>query len=418
MFMPLGRPLRAVGLAAAVLVCVAPAVAAQPGQVAPSYDVLIDRLHRMPAALEAAARSDAARERATQARALPNPTLAWDLESFRGTGAYRGFGNAESTVSLSQPLELFGQRGARIRAATAEADAEGLRGEQLRWQAAARLALAYAEAEAAARRHLLAEEALALTEQDARAVTVMVERGREAALRQVQAESEAEFARAALDEAQAIREAAFARLAAIAMLDGPVATIGDSLLDRVPDPHIDHTGTPLPVRIAQAELDATGRLVTVEQRRSRPDVSASIGRQRFRESGDEALSVGLALTVPLFDRNRAGIRAAHADRRAAEARLDAQRQEAKADHLAAEATLSASRSRTRAADDGVSAAQEAYRLARIGFDAGRIAQLELRSTRAALIAARSAAVDARVARVMAEIEMALVEGRAPFGEFP
>ena len=33
------------------------------------------------------------------------------------------------------------------------------------------------------------------------------------------------------------------------------------------------------------------------------------------------------------------------------------------------------------------AAEEAYRLARVGFDAGRISQLELRSTRSALIAA-------------------------------
>ena len=63
-------------------------------------------------------------------------------------------------------------------------------------------------------------------------------------------------------------------------------------------------------------------------------------------------------------------------------------------------------------------AEEAYRLSRVGFDAGRISQLELRSSRAALIAARNAAVDARQARVMAEIDLALLEGRAPFGETP
>ena len=52
----------------------------------------------------------------------------------------------------------------------------------------------------------------------------------------------------------------------------------------------------------------------------------------------------------------------------------------------------------------------------IGFEAGRISQLELRSTRTALIASRNAAVDARIARVLAEIDLARLEGRAPFGE--
>ena len=63
-------------------------------------------------------------------------------------------------------------------------------------------------------------------------------------------------------------------------------------------------------------------------------------------------------------------------------------------------------------------AEEAYRLARIGFDAGRISQLELRSSRAALIATRNSAVDARQARVQAEIDLALLEARAPFRTTP
>src|SRR3546814_6393502 len=39
-----------------------------------------------------------------------------------------GFSNADSIVTLSQPLEIWGQRGARVRAARAEAGAAGLRG--------------------------------------------------------------------------------------------------------------------------------------------------------------------------------------------------------------------------------------------------------------------------------------------------
>ncbi|MNS85230.1 hypothetical protein D3C72_1190900 [compost metagenome] len=63
----------------------------------------------------------------------------------------------------------------------------------------------------------------------------------------------------------------------------------------------------------------------------------------------------------------------------------------------------------------MTSAEEAYRLTRIGFEAGRLSQLELSATRAALVNARNAAVDARLARVRAEIDMARLQGRAPFG---
>ena len=53
-------------------------------------------------------------------------------------------------------------------------------------------------------------------------------------------------------------------------------------------------------------------------------------------------------------------------------------------------------------------------LSRIGFESGRISQVELRVTRTALVNARSAAVDARLARVRAEIDLARLNGRAPF----
>ena len=416
MFILLGRSLTAIVLAVAALACAQPTMAAQPNQFAPSYDFLVARLDEMPSAMEAAALSDAADARARQARAIPNPSVAWEKENIYGSGPYKGVGNADITASISQPLELFGQRSARIGAARAQANAIGLRSEQLRWLAAGRLARVYAEAEAAGRRYDLAAEALSLTEEDTRAVGLLVKEGREATLRGVQAESEAEAARATRDEARAIRDAAFARLSAIAMLDAPVSAIQDSILDRAPDAPIVHTNVPLAVQIARAELDAADRQITVEQRRARPDLSATVGMRRFRGTGDDALTVGLSLSIPLFDRNRGGISAAYADRRAAEARLATQQQEARADRLGAEATLMASNTRTRAADSGVQSAEEAYRLARLGFDAGRISQLELRSTRAALVAARNAAVDARIARVLAEIALAGLEGRAPFGE--
>ena len=237
----------------------------------------------------------------------------------------------------------------------------------------------------------------------------MVKQGREPQLRAVQAQSEVANASAALDEAQAFRDAALARLAGAALLDAPVQSIGDSLLDRAPPLPRGATDTALAVRIAEAEADAAGKLVDVERKRALPDLSVTAAQTRFRE-GRARLQPRGQPQHPAVRPQPRGIRAANADQRAAEARLDQQRRDSEAARLSAVAGLKAARSRTRAADESVVAAEEAYRLARIGFDAGRISQLELRSTRSALIAARGIAVDARLSRVGAESILPALKG--------
>ncbi|WP_292044870.1 MULTISPECIES: TolC family protein [unclassified Brevundimonas] len=381
---------------------------------APSYETLLQRLGQSPATLEADALLDAAEARVRQARVRPNPTAALEVENAFGSGPFEGYNNAETTLSLSQDLELWGRRGARVEAARADAGTASLRRDMAGIEAAGRLALVYAEAEAAERRADLAQEALSLTVADTRAALTLVEEGREPLLRGIQGESEAAAARAALDEAQAERDAAFARLRAVAT--APVTSIDSGLLDRAPLAASDDgaAGT-LTVRVAEADREAAERRIDVERLRSRPDVTASVGVRRYEAEDATAVTLGVSLPLPLFDRNRGNIEAAQAEFRAADARLLGARQEAQADRDAAMARLSASASRVAAADAGVAAAEEAYRLSRIGFEAGRISQLELRSSRAALISARNAAVDARLARVRAEIDLARLQGRAPFG---
>ncbi|MDP3405796.1 MAG: TolC family protein [Brevundimonas sp.] len=381
----------------------------------PSFEALLERIGLTPTTVEADALLDAAEARVRQARVRPNPELGLEAENAFGSGPFSGYDNAETTLSLTQDLELWGRRGARVEVARAEAGTAGLRRDLATVEAGARLALVYAEAEAAQRRFLLAEEALSVTIADTRAALILVEEGREPMLRGIQGESEAAAARATLDEAEAERDAAFARLTAVAMLPTPVTSIDASLIDRVPAAAGVTPGATPQVRVAEAERAAAESRIEVERIRARPDVRASVGVRRYETEDATALTFGLSLPLPLFDRNRGNIEAAQADFRAADARLMGARQEAEADRNAAEARLRASVSRVTATDAGVTAAEEAYRLSRIGFEAGRISQLELRSSRTALIAARNAAVDARLARVRAEIDLARLQGRAPFG---
>ncbi|MCD9033703.1 TolC family protein [Luteimonas sp. Y-2-2-4F] len=408
-----GWPPRAAGVFAAACLAVAWAGGACAAP-APGYDTLLQALDRAPVLREADALRAAADARVRQAAARPNPELSVEVEAVDGSGPYAGGAARETTYAITQPLELWGQRRARVAAARSDAGAAGLRALDARWEAAARLALAYAEAEAAARRDALAAEALSLAEADASTSARLVEAGREPRLRQAQALAGVEASRARHAEARAARDAAFARLGAVAGLDAPVTAVADDLLERAPVPHA-ADADPLPVRIALAELDTARGGVDVERLRALPQLGATVGRRRFREDAEAAWDVGLTLSLPLFDRNRGALDAARAGAVAAEARLDEARRMARAQREAALAALRASAARTLAADAGVAAADEAYRLGRTGFEAGRIAQLELRDARAALVAARDAAVDARLQRARAEIDLARLEGRAPFG---
>lgn len=416
MFINFGRPFYAVGFAAAAAaVAWVPPALPEP---APPYEALIERIDQIPISIEAEALYHAAKARVEQAHARPNPTISLEAENAYGREPFARYEAAETTFSVSQPLELWGQRDARIRAAQAQAGAAELRQKQMRWITTGVLAHAYAEAEAASLRYDLAVEALSLTQADADALMALVNEGREASLRGLQAASEVETARARVDEARASLDAALAHLTAFAMRPEPFTSVRTDLLDRIPEAATPAPGDILAVQVAEAELDAANQRIAVERLRARPDVTASLGLRRYEEYDVEALTFGVSVSLPLFDRNTGEIGAARAERRAAEARLSSQRWEKEAERRAARAALNASFSRTRAADSGVVAAKEAYRLTRVGVEAGRISQLELRSSRAALIAARSTAVDARLARARAEIALARLESRVPFGETP
>lgn len=404
-------PHRAAGCALAIAASLPGVAWAQP---APAYDALIARLNETPPALEASALTEAAEARVRQARVRPNPVLSVDAENLLGSGPYSGYDNAETTVSLSRALDLWGRRRARIDAAQAEAGAVSAQGNLARLDASGRLALAYAEAETAQRRFVLAQEQLSLTEADARDANALVESGREAPLRGIQARTEAAAALATLDEARAEQDAAFARLTAVALLPEPVTAIETSLLERPPAETAASVAAPT-VRVAEAERVAAERRIAAQRTLARPDITASFGLRRFEAENATAAMVGFSVPLPLFDRNRGNIDAARAEFRASEARLTAAVRDAEAARQAALARLSASAGRVEAADAAAASADEAYRLTRIGAEAGRVSQLELRASRTALIAARNLALDARLARVRAEIDLARLQSRTPFG---
>ncbi|MCK5910343.1 MAG: TolC family protein, partial [Caulobacter sp.] len=361
---------------------------------------------------------------AQQARARPNPVVDLQTENFAGQGPYKGTNLAETTVSVAQTLELGGKRSTRISAAKAEVSAAEARNRQAAADFAYDLALAYAGAEAAQARADLADQALKRSQDDLRVSRALVEAGREANLRLVTAQAAEASTRANAEAARADAVEALARLSALAGASQPYTSLAGGLLSAPAAPETADGVPPADMpalQVARAEREAAGRQVVAERRRAAPDVTASLGVRRLNGQGfggDDATAViaGVSLPFPVFDRNRGNVAAASARASAADARFEDARLRAEADWRSARIQTDAAVSRVAASQQSEAAAEEAYRLARVGYESGKTPLVEVLNAQRALTDARGTTLDARVARVRAQAAMARLAGRAPFGE--
>ena len=385
---------------------------------APAYAVLLREAQQTaPRLAEANAGVREAQGKADQARAIPNPTLGVVVENFGGQRPFRSFDQAETTFSLTQPLELGGKRGSRTGAARAEVTASEARARQARADFAYDLALAYALAEASDTRSRLATDAATRARDDLRIARALVEVGREANLRLVTAQAAEASTRAEAEAARADAIEALGRLSALAGTPQPYTSLSESLL-APPSGTVERTEPPsdMPaVQVAQAEREAARRLIDVERSRAVPDVTASLGWRRLAGNDATALVAGLAAPLPLFDRNRGNVVAASARASAAEARFNGVRLQAESDWRASQAQAAAAHTRVSASQESEAAAAEAYRIARIGYESGRTPLVEVLNAQRALTEAHLRTVEAQVARVRAAATLARLAGRAPFG---
>lgn len=399
-------------LAALASVACTPAAA----QTAPPLETLL-REATAPRLLVGKAETRAAEGRALQARARPNPTLDLQVENIGGDGPYRDFQSAETTLSIGQTLELGGKRGARIATAWAELDAARSRAGQTRVAFAHDLAVAYAAAEAAGEQLSVAEDGVELAQADARAARLLVDNGKEAQLRALQASAALSAAQAERSRAEAESSSALARLSALTGGEQTYTAVTPGLLDRSWSASAANVQPPAVV-VAEAEQTAAARKLDLERRRATPDLNVSFGLRRLAGDDATAAVAGLSLPLPLFDRNRGAVKSAQADADAARARLLMARADAAADRRGAESEARAAERSAVAAREGETAAREAYRLARLGYEAGKLPLLELLSARRDLVAARQRHIEARLTRARATADLAQANGQIAFEDAP
>ncbi len=415
----IGRLPRRVVSGMMVATCVAALCAPAQAQVAPPFATLLRQTADAPRRIESEAEIHRAEGLARQARARPNPTIGILTENIAGSSPYQRFDRAETTLQYSQPLEIGGKRSARIAAGEAGVAASRARDRDAKIRYAYDLARAYAAADVADQRIMLAEGEVEQAQNILRAARVLVDAGKEARLRALQAEAALNAVSADLEGAKADRIAAYARLSALAGVEETFTGLSESLLT-VPvaapaygpvDPM-----TSSSFLAAQAEREAAERRLTAEQKRAIPDVTAIVGVRRLDYENATALTAGVSIPLNIFDRNRGNIAASQAEAQAAAARLAMARNDAIAEARAAGAQIAAAQSRVAAAEASQRTAEETYRLARIAYEAGKSPLVELLNARQGLGAARGIVLDAKVASFEARAQLARLQGRTLSGD--
>jgi cobalt-zinc-cadmium efflux system outer membrane protein len=386
----------------------------------PSFAALLQQAQgNAPLLLEQAASVRAAAADVRQSQAWINPTLSATAEDI-GAPRQGGASQRQDTYTLTQVIEIGGKRAARIDAERGKAATSEARERQTRITYASELAIAYASAEAMQRRKEVAEAEAARAEDDLRAARALVQAGREAQLRLAQARASLAATQAEVQSAAAGSSAALERLTALVGVSEPLTRIVHPLLTAAtPEPAKSWEPTVAPaLTTAVAERDALAAQVRVEEKRWLPDVGVSVGMRRYGWSDDKSATVGISVTFPLFDRNNAGINAARERAGAASQRVEAARLDAVAIHRSSIAQVRASDLRVNAAEQGELAAMEAYRLGRLGYDAGKTSLLELLATRRALAEAQQRTIDSQLDRIRAIAALSTAEGRIAFGDTP
>jgi outer membrane protein, heavy metal efflux system len=266
---------------------------------------------RLVAADRTIAMADGRRE---QANALPNPTLGLEVDNFAAgqSGVVQG---AETTLQLSQLIELGGKRDARVQAALGDYDSVRWEREAARLELLSETTIAFVEVLSVQRRiQLLDRQASALE----RLVPLMqrrVDAGASSPAEVSRTQAAVGLVRLERERARMALAVARRELAALMGMDVPnfAAVTGDFGRISRPAPFenslkaIEDNPQLMRWTAVRARRDAellSARLKAV------PDVTVSVAWRHYADTSDNALRLGLSLPIPVLDRNRGGIREA------------------------------------------------------------------------------------------------------------
>lgn len=353
----------------------------------------------------------------TVAGLRPNPSISVDAENVVGSGPYSGGRSLETTTSFALPIELGGKRSARIGVADAQSRRVAVQAAITQADLRFSVIQAYAQAAAAQQRLVTARDQARIAAEALRAAQVRVQSGRASPIEVQRADVARINADADVERASRLVEVSRFSLSRLTgqplsgMVDGGwFATVQSSY---GPLAEIDSANT-LAMMAAEADLAIADAGVRLARSQRIPDVTVGAGARYLRETSDTAAVFSLSIPFPLFNNGRAAVAKASSERIRAEAQkritaLEVDQAIAQAQADAANAAISA----VTAKGPALAAAEEAARIARIGYREGKFGQIELLDAERTLAETRLAAIDALLNYHNAQAQFERLTVRAP-----
>jgi cobalt-zinc-cadmium efflux system outer membrane protein len=344
-------------------------------------------------------RIQASRALVRQAGFLPNPRIKAEVEEYDRAGA--GFDSRETTIVLSQEIELGGKRRWRTRQAEITAALAQWDYEEARLDVNAVTRRRAVILIAAQQRLALAHSAVELAKSVHGAAQERVSAGKEPPLQATKASAALELTRLDTAAARAHLNSARIRLAQMWGANEPHFTLMTGDLDSIPDAVPE-------LQALRRQLDANPELARLnteqEQQEANlaaakaariPNVNASIAMQNYEEDDTDALAFGIGAPLPLFNRNQGNIAAAQHILAGANAQRMAVRGRLTADLAAAHAKLQIAHRRVRTLTQAVVPAMEsAFSAARGGYQQGKFGFLDMLDAQRGLVKTRYSLIDA------------------------
>jgi len=339
-----------------------------------------------------------AEARVLQAGIRPNPELSVVAENFLGTGALAGVRGLETTLQLSQLIDLGGNRARRVEAAEGERALADVDYETRRVDVLAEVARRFIEVVADTERLAAASRARELGEQTVTAVRQRVEAAVSSPLDLHKARSA--LARLRIEEEHAEHELAAHRQSLAAVLGQTEPTFGPTPADLLRLPAVPEFAV-LAARLEQSPALARFSVETrwreaqvrLAQSLRRSGLRVSGGMRRVENTDDFGLVAGLSIPLPVRDQQQGAIREARERQAQLAAATEALRLEMRATLFDVyQEMLHARTALTQLQQEVIPLAGETLALADQGYRAGRFSLLELLDAQKSLIELRGQAV--------------------------
>lgn len=253
----------------------------------------------------------ARKARMLQAGLLPNPELQVELQDIAGSGVYRGTRSAESTIQLSQLIELGGKRSRRVRGKKFEKDLADWDYRAKKIDILTLATHAFIEVLSAQQQLVLAEKSVRLAEEIVHTVSGRVRAGKVLPVEETRAnvslfsvQIEVEQARQRLDSARKGLTSAWGSTnPKFERAEGDLSAVSPVPLF---DPLISSLSQNPDIARLDTETALGQAMVDLEKSRAFPDITVSAGYRRFNASDDNAIVVGASIPLPLFNKNQGG----------------------------------------------------------------------------------------------------------------